>query len=102
MNVLGGADWGCSRLATASIVVPAAPGTVELQSTRPMDPARPMQNAKNAFRTGSLHGALCTALKSAPRTGSTGRIDVLIQKARPENESNPTLLTTPYFGSIPK
>ena len=37
-----------------------------------MDPARPMQNAKNAFRTGSLHGAEERA----------GRIDVLIQKAK--------------------
>lgn len=36
---------------------------------RPMDPAGPLQNAENAFRTGPW-----TALKSAPPTGSTGLI----------------------------
>jgi hypothetical protein len=33
----------------------------------PMDPAGPLQNAQNAFRTGPW-----TALENAPPTGSTG------------------------------
>ncbi len=79
MNVLGGAEWGCSRLATASIVVPAAPGTVELEAPGLWILPDLCKTPRTRFAQ-----ALCTALKSAPRTGSTGRIDVLIQKQRPE------------------
>src|SRR5713226_4142199 len=96
MNVLGGAEWGCSRLATASIVVPAAPGTVELEAPGLWILPDLCKTPRTRFAQ-----ALCTALKSAPRTGSTGRIDVLIQKERPENRSNRTLFTTLSFGSIP-
>jgi len=50
-----------------TIVADSASGTVELERRSPVDRARAVQNAQNAFRTSSLDGAQNGAAHTAPQ-----------------------------------